>query len=169
NLIPVFNDYPLSRIIVHPRTGTQMYGGEADLETFFEALPQFTCPVVYNGDIRKKKSFRILSERFDSIDEWMIGRGAISDPFLPGDIKDSAPKADRIRIVQDFHEYLFDSYREVLFGPKHILDKMKEIWSFLCISFSNGNAAYATILRSRSIVDYLHAVRSVFSNEEWIA
>jgi tRNA-dihydrouridine synthase B len=37
-LIPVFNRYPLNRVIVHPRTGVQMYAGSVDLKAFEACL-----------------------------------------------------------------------------------------------------------------------------------
>lgn len=45
-LIPIFNRYPIARIIVHPRTGAQMYAGQVDLSAFAHYLPHLDHPVV---------------------------------------------------------------------------------------------------------------------------
>ena len=37
-LLPIFNRYPLDEVIVHPRTGKQMYGGEPNLDMFEKCL-----------------------------------------------------------------------------------------------------------------------------------
>ena len=63
-LIPVFNEYPIKELIIHPRTGKQMYEGEPDLEAFETALSMCRHPVVYNGDIRTADGFNRLSQRF---------------------------------------------------------------------------------------------------------
>ena len=36
-LMPIFNQYPLEEIIIHPRTGKQMYDGKTDLDTESES------------------------------------------------------------------------------------------------------------------------------------
>ena len=50
-LMPIFNRYPLAEIIIHPRTGIQMYDGKTDLDTFERCLAQSDHRVIYNGDI----------------------------------------------------------------------------------------------------------------------
>ncbi len=63
-LMPIFNRYPLTEIIIHPRTGRQMYEGKTDLKTFETCLFLSHHPVVYNGDITDIDTFRALSGRF---------------------------------------------------------------------------------------------------------
>ncbi|MEE4111828.1 MAG: tRNA-dihydrouridine synthase family protein [Desulfobacteraceae bacterium] len=63
-LIPVFNRYPLSRVIVHPRTGVQMYAGRVDLKAFEICLARIVHPVVYNGDINDLDMFNVLDPDF---------------------------------------------------------------------------------------------------------
>ena len=75
-LIPVFNQYPLEDVIIHPRTGKQMYSGEPDLDTFEKCLELSQHRIVYNGDITCLNSFQDLADRFKAIDNWMIGRAA---------------------------------------------------------------------------------------------
>ncbi|MBT8046277.1 MAG: tRNA-dihydrouridine synthase family protein, partial [Pontiella sp.] len=57
-LIPVLNRYPLSEVIIHPRTAEQMYDGTADLNAFEEALKILQLPVCYNGDINNRAFFQ---------------------------------------------------------------------------------------------------------------
>ena len=51
-LMPVLNEFPLSGVIIHPRTGIQMYEGDVDLDTFAMAAALCRHKVTYNGDIR---------------------------------------------------------------------------------------------------------------------
>lgn len=85
-LLPIFDQYPLTELIVHPRLGAQLYSGGVDLDTFAQVLSQTRHRVVYNGDITKIDNFSTLRARFPLIDSWMIGRGLLADPFLAAKI-----------------------------------------------------------------------------------
>jgi tRNA-dihydrouridine synthase B len=45
-LMPIFNRYPLSQVIIHPRTGVQMYTGRVDLKRFGECFALCRLPIV---------------------------------------------------------------------------------------------------------------------------
>ncbi len=87
-LLPELRNIPLVSLTVHPRTGDQMYRGEVDLVGFERALELYGKPVCYNGDINTLEDFLALKKRFPSVDQWMLGRGVLADPFLPACIKD---------------------------------------------------------------------------------
>ena len=57
DIIPIFNRFPLSELIIHPRIGKQLYKGEADVERFKALIPYINAPLVYNGDIFSVESF----------------------------------------------------------------------------------------------------------------
>ena len=89
-----------------------MYKGNVDLEAFDSCLNQIEHPVVYNGDINSVDDFNRLAEKFPTVSGWMIGRGALANPFLPGDIKKITPGRERRKILASFHEELFQCYQE---------------------------------------------------------
>ncbi len=166
-LAPVFNRYPLSEIIVHPRTGVQMYSGSPDLEMFETVCGSIDHPIVYNGDITNTKSFEILSERFPEISRWMIGRGALTDPFLPGDIRKKPHHEDRgrIRIVRRFHDHLYNAYRDVMSGPAHPMDRMKGLWTYMARSFAEGRKILKKIHRAKTPERYMEIVNRFFDDD----
>lgn len=88
-LMPIFNRYPLTEIIIHPRLGAQLYSGTVDLDAFDKALNLTRHRVVYNGDIKTATDFANLQKRFPKIDSWMIGRGLLENPFLANEILSS--------------------------------------------------------------------------------
>lgn len=103
DLLPVFEKYPIEEIIVHPRTGVQMYGGEVDLEAFIQIADNTSHRLVYNGDITTIRFFdNILcqlsgmrgysksTDYFSRVSRFMIGRGILANPFLPSEIKSGA-------------------------------------------------------------------------------
>jgi tRNA-dihydrouridine synthase B len=161
-LMPIFNAYPLKKIIIHPRIGIQMYKGEVDLEGFARAAEMSKHDVVYNGDIRDLKTYEYLQARFPSVREWMIGRWAISDPFLPAAIRGAGPVPDRVRRIGAFHDELYAAYRGVLFGPAHVLDKMKEVWGLMGSSFPVNGKELERIARTHTLEGYESAVASIF-------
>ncbi len=110
DLLPLFNQFPLTEVIIHPRTGIQMYEGTVDLDTFSRCLELCRHPVVYNGDITSITVYRQLAKQFPSVQNWMIGRGALADPFLPARIKNMQLPGTPLETIAAFHETLLASY-----------------------------------------------------------
>jgi tRNA-dihydrouridine synthase B len=168
-LLPVFDAYPLAEIIIHPRTGLQRYDGTVDLNAFEECLALIHHPVVYNGDIRTIDDFRQLSERFEGVHAWMIGRGCLANPFLPASIAmgdDNIP--DRTHRMQQFHEVLFETYGRILDGPSHLLNKMKGFWRYFALPFEDCPKAIKQIKKTRRADQYLDRVNLFFETEaQW--
>lgn len=136
-LLPLLDAYPLTEIIIHARLGKQLYAGRPDLEGFTACLPLTRHRLAYNGDITDVAGFIALSRRFPQIGRWMIGRGALADPFLPGAIKGEAMpgQSERIRRIRIFHDELYAAYSERFAGPSHLLGRMKQLWAYLISSF----------------------------------
>jgi tRNA-dihydrouridine synthase B len=163
-LIPLFNQYPLEELIIHPRTGVQMYEGEVDLDMFEQCLGLSKHRVVYNGDIDSFKKFEMLSLRFGSIKRWMIGRSLIGNPFLAEKIKfhTEKPYDEKIKIMRAFHDQLFAEYLKMLSGPSHIVNKMKEIWTYMAGFFENGEKIRKKINKTHHRDNYVDVVNKVF-------
>ena len=85
-VIDIFNQYPLSELIIHPRIGKQLYKGEADVQRFAELMASIKAPLVYNGDIVSVESFERIREQVKPVNEFMLGRGLLANPFLAEEI-----------------------------------------------------------------------------------
>jgi len=166
-IMPILNAFPLRRVIIHPRIGTQLYDGAVDLEGFGKAAALSVHPVSYNGDIKDVATFQFLQRRFIQVDEWMIGRGAVANPFLPVLIKGGVLPEDPVGTMKAFHDELYLSYREILDGQKHVLDKMKELWTYFRLSLPAGAEAYKSLTKAMTFPAYETAVCSVFSCASW--
>ena len=165
-LLPLIDPYPLSEIIIHPRTGLQRYEGLVDLDTFEACLAISHHPVVYNGDIRTVDDFRRLSQRFKGVYAWMIGRWCIADPFLPGRITTCANEVpDKILRMQRFHKALFTAYSQVFKGPSHVMDKMKGLWRYFSLAFKDCKKSVKKITKTRQPDRYLERVNMFFETE----
>jgi tRNA-dihydrouridine synthase B len=168
-LMPIFNRYPLEEIIIHPRTGIQMYDGGTDLETFEQCLEQSVHRIVYNGDITDLKSFRDVFDRFERLDGWMIGRGAVSDPFLPAIIKAGQDDITfKVEKFKQFYDELFEQYRQTFSGPGHLLNRMKGFWTYFSKSFQNSRMIVKKVHRTQKMDRYLEIVDRFFAEEaQW--
>jgi tRNA-dihydrouridine synthase len=169
-LMPILNRYPLKLLIVHPRTGEQMYEGEPDLEAFRQCLQQTRHTVVYNGDIVARSDFVRLSRRFPEVSAWMIGRGAIQDPYLPLSIKERTKDGtQRMRRFERFHEALLSAYETRLCGPSHLLDRMKCLWAYFQGAFVDGSRVGKRIRKTRSMDQYRSITKTFFGQSpQWV-
>jgi len=162
-LMPVLNRYPLSEVIIHPRTASQGYTGSVDFERFAEAAAACCHPVVYNGDITTSDFFADVKHRFPGIARWMVGRGIVERPGLLDVLRNGeadTPDAGRLR---RFHDDLFSANEKRLFGPSHLLGKMKEFWAYFCISFPKSAKVFRQISRCSTVAEYHARVNEAFS------
>ncbi len=165
-LMPVFNRYALWEIIIHPRTGVQMYEGDVDLDGFYHCLKNSRHPVVYNGDINHVQDFKQLWNRFDTVRGWMLGRGVLVDPFLPGSIKGlSWGKEAKADLFIRFHGELFDQYCRKLYGPAHVLDRMKGLWRYFERGFHPNKKRFKKLRKATSLKQYRQTVDLLFHEE----
>ncbi len=159
-LLPQLDQYPLAEIIIHGRLGCQMYRGEVDKDSFARCLDLSDHIIVYNGDITTKETFRELQQLFPAVHRWMIGRGALASPFLPGEIK-GITVSDSQKQLREFHHELYCCYRELLDGPAHLLGRMKQLWVHLADSFPPQQKVWKKIKKCRTENKYLELIESL--------
>lgn len=162
-LLPRLNQFPLKEITIHPRIGKQLYRGQADRQAFAECCELSRHQLVYNGDINTIEDFSALTKRFEGITRWMIGRGALADPLLPGKIRGLSFTADEARDrIGGFHDDLYSRLQERLSGPGHLLNRMKQIWAYLIGSFPEKSHILKKIRKTSSTERYESAVAELF-------
>lgn len=155
-LLPALNQFPLSEIIVHARYGKQLYTGSCDYDRFEECIPLSKHKLIYNGDILSVEDFRRLKQRFPSIHHWMIGRGAVSNPFIFEMIQENEGQLpeDWKEVFYEFVQLLLESQLQESSNEGNVLVKMKHFWEYFSTSFENPNKVYRIIKKSESIIDY---------------
>lgn len=165
---PVLDKYPLKNIAIHARIGKQLYKGGVDLDAFQRCIDHTKHTLYYNGDITSVAAFKKLQERFPGIDHWMIGRGLIADPFLPGMIKHNTteyPK-NRWELFREFHDTIYEQYDAALSGPTPIKMKMQGFWDYFSNSFSNKQKTFKKIKKANNAFAYKLAVQEIFNSEQ---
>ncbi len=166
-LLPVFNNFPLSEIIVHARLGRQMYKGNVDTGTFKKVLQKTTHQMVYNGDIFSPEDFEAVRQQFPQVDRWMIGRGLLADPFLPGQLKGTGKPVQPLATIRKYVDDLYYAYRKDFNHSLRTINVMKEFWSYLSLSFDRPERVFGRIKKCTSFDAYEEAVNFALDNYIW--
>jgi tRNA-dihydrouridine synthase B len=168
-LIPVFNRYKIYELTIHARIGKQLYKGGVDIGSFEKAMHLSEVSVVYNGDIFSVEEFENFTLTFPEINSWMIGRGLLIDPYLPGDIKGlfSLSREERKKGIRKFMDDLYYAYRKNNNDSLHTISLLKELWSHLALSFQHPEKVFNIIKKTGTFDAYEDAVYRVFNQFEW--
>lgn len=170
-ILPILDSFPLTEIIIHPRTAKQMYKGEINTKVFEECLTLTKHKIVYNGDINTLNDYTTLNDSFKTVNSWMLGRGMVANPFLAMQIKqnDKDFPENKMERFREFHDALAYEYINSLSGASHQLNKMRVFWEYFSLSFSNSHKVYKRIKKATSINKYNAAVEQNCNEETWIA
>lgn len=162
-LIESFNTYPFSEIIIHPRIGKQLYSGSADVDRFAEIVPLIHRPLVYNGDIFSVDDFKRISEKLQSVDMFMLGRGLLTNPFLADEIKgNNVASEDKKEILHGFVVSLYLERLRHAGGSPKIIGCMKELWSYMMNSFEEPQTVWRKIKKINNLEVYEETVELIF-------
>jgi len=170
-VIPVLNQYPLTEVILHPRIAKQLFTGTPDRELFEKVSALISHPLVYNGDIGTPEDFQEVGKRFESVTNWMIGRGMLKNPFLALEIKgvQLPGRIEKIDVLDRFHGEILSSYAAMLSGHSHLITRMTKFWEYFSFRFPDPHKAFKRVKKSVNMSKYEIAVRENFSqlrNEE---
>ena len=177
-IIKRLNNYPLEFIVIHPRLGERQYEGVPDLDALERMLSLTEHRVIYSGDIFQISDYQTLSSKFPQIHDWMLGRGAIRNPFLAEQIKGSISMKDVFNIFCDdkgsmlfgenerarFKEFYEDltstlvAYR----GDNATLPVLKELWHYFAHFFQLTEEQLHSLLVIQNFGEFDAAVKKLF-------
>ena len=166
-LVNIYKKYPISEIIVHPRLQTDYYKNTPNLEAFSYVKDNLDTNICYNGDIFTPDDYKMITSKFESLDSVMLGRGILRNPGL-GCYVSKGEKKDKSDYI-NFHNYIYENYKEVLFGEKTVLFKMKELWFYLGNSFTSFDKYGKKIKKAQTLKKYDEAVQSLFEEQDIVA
>lgn len=160
-LLSIYNQFSLKKLIIHPRVQTDYYKNHPNLEVFHRAVEASKNPICYNGDLFSVEDVRSFLQEFPQIERLMLGRGLLTNPALAEMVKaqGSLNKEDLLT----FHDRLLDGYRAVMSGDKNVLFKMKEVWFYLGDAWENSEKYCKKIKKAERMVDYERAVSKIFA------
>ncbi|MCR5528701.1 MAG: tRNA-dihydrouridine synthase family protein [Saccharofermentans sp.] len=154
DLVDIFNAFPVSELIVHPRIRGDFYKGDTRKEYFAYALEHSNAPLVYNGNIFTSKDYDELTTLFHKdLDPVMLGRGLISDPSLADKLKGNTTETDLIKF-RKLHDTLYNEYKEIMSPDINILHKMRELWSYWQVLFNGHERDIKRIIKAKKCAEY---------------
>lgn len=180
-IMEILAKYPASELTIHARVRDDYYKGKIRLDAFCDAVKVYRknggkAAVCYNGDINSVQDFeainKVIAERLTektgetpAIENYMIGRGFISNPALAREISGGEPlKADELKIYLD---RLYEAYEEYIPEDRNVIFKLLEHWAFLHVHFKDCEKHLKAIRKSRSKGEYKAAVRDMFASCEF--
>lgn len=153
-ILALFDIIRPTEVVMHPRTGKQLYGGNVDYAQFAEFIECCSFPVIYNGDIQDADQILWLKERYNNLSGVMVGRQFLCCPnFLE--------ETQSVEQIRRFHDLLYFRYAEKLTGGEHqLLNKMKTLWQYLLPNADRKKMKI--IIKSRNLQEYKNAVNQLF-------
>ena len=154
DLLDIFNKYPVSELIVHPRIKSDFYKGEPRKEYYAYALEHSKCPLVYNGNIFSAKDYEEYSGSFGTgLDPVMLGRGLISDLSLADKLKGFTAETDFAKFKR-LHDTIYHEYQKVMSPDINVLYKMRELWSYWQTLFDGKERDIKRLLKAKKYEEY---------------
>ena len=166
DILKIYNKYPLEELIIHPRTRKDFYGNTPNLEMFKIATEISNTSLCYNGDIFTSNDYNKIQNEFENVDKYMLGRGVLANPGLTNEIKDGI-YMDK-NILKNFHDEIFNTYKEVFKEDKNAMYRMKEIWGYMIYMFSDSKKYGKKIKKAQKVEDYNYAVQSLFAEQDLV-
>ena len=162
-LLKIYNRYPMTELIIHPRVQKDFYKNRPDLDAFEAAYRNSASPVCYNGDILRPADAERITGRFPELTRIMTGRGVLADPSLARQIR-GGKRAEKEELRR-FHDMLYAAYREEMSGDRTVLYKMKELWSYLAPLFADSKKSAKKIKKAEKCAAYEQAVEEIFGQD----
>ncbi len=156
-------DIGINAIAFHPRTRLQGFSGRADWRLIGELKASLQIPVIGNGDIvTPEDAFRMKQET--GCDGVMIGRGALSNPWIFRQIHELESGMSPIRpdVADKYH--LIRSYFQLLFEEEipGAIGKMKQFASWFTHAIPYGAALRKSIFESQSESEVMERIEEFF-------
>ena len=163
-LLEIYNKYPISELIIHPRVRLDYYKGDVRKETFSKAYSLSKNPVVWNGDIETPDHISEIETEFPNMQALMIGRGWVRNPALHRLVKGKAP-LDK-ESLRDFHDRIYNECTQAFSSRKNAMLRMKELWWYFSEMFEDSASYMKKIKKATTPGDFDAAVDGFFRDLE---
>ena len=159
-ILEIYNEFPLSELIVHPRVQKEFYRGTVHLDAFALAADGAKMSLGYNGDLIDEADIDRIRERFPSVSHIMLGRGLLRDPMLAARYlrrlrgEEMPCEEEEKRQRRAFHAALLDGYEKSFLYENATLCRMKEVWDYLGLAFPEQERAVRELKKSKTLSEY---------------
>jgi tRNA-dihydrouridine synthase B len=156
-------DIGINAIAFHPRTRVQGFSGRSDWKLIGELKAALKIPVIGNGDIvTPEDAFRMKRET--GCDGVMIGRGALSNPWIFRQIHELENGVPPIQPEVSSKYELIKSYFQLLFEEETpgAIGKMKQFASWFTHAIPYGAALRKSIYESQDESEVMERIEEFF-------
>lgn len=154
DLVDIFNAFPVSELIVHPRIRADFYKGEPRREYYAYALEHCKIPLVYNGNVFSVNDYDSYVSSFGTdLNPVMLGRGLISDPSLADKLKGLTTETDFVKL-RKFHDTIYHEYQKIMSPDINVLFKMRELWTYWRVLFDGRERDFKHLLKAKKYAEY---------------
>ncbi len=155
-ILRIYNQYPISELIVHPRVREEYYQGVPNMSTFDTAYYGSSLKLCYNGNIETVQDYERIIKEYPNLNSVMIGRGAIRNPAIFREIQGGPPL--RTKELLAFSGVLEERYLKLLQSEVYTLHRMKEIWLYAIQNFPEETKILKAIKKANRLADLNRAI-----------
>ena len=141
----LFKDNGVDLITIHARTRDDFYHAPANWDYIKQTVQSTKIQIVGNGDINMYSDFENM-KAFSGCHSFMVGRGALSNPYLAKAFKEkkqiAVNKKDIIKILTSFVE---------IYSERNVLGKLKLMFNYLAKDYEDKKI----FLRTNTVNEFL--------------
>ena len=156
DILKVYNKYPITELIIHPRIREDYYKNSPDMNAFYLAYKTSPLKLCYNGDIYNESDYKKIVSGYPNLQSIMIGRGAIKNPAIFRELRGGKPLTTE-EIIR-FSDTLEEKYLTLLQSERYTLNKLKEIWLHMMDNFPDEKKIFKAVKKSSKLSDLKSAV-----------
>lgn len=159
-LLELLARYPISELIVHPRTRSEFYSGKPHADLCKGVLENTSLPFVYNGDLNTADDCRALMEIYPGTKAVMLGRGLIANPALGQEL--NGGESLSLNSLRSFHDKLYAAYMER--WPRNaVIGHMHEIMRYVMCCFEEPAKIRKALRKATTFEAYDDAIARLFN------
>lgn len=148
-IMEIYNKYPISELIVHPRIREEYYKGVPNMESFDKAYNTSKPDLCYNGDVWTKDRFDEIVAKYPNIKSVMLGRCAVKNPALFREI--NGGEKFKTKELVDFTKVLQERYMELLKSEHYTFLRLKELWMLMILNYEDETKIVKAIKKSKKL------------------
>jgi nifR3 family TIM-barrel protein len=153
-------------VTLHPRTRSQMFGGEADWNQIKELKEALSIPVIGSGDLFSAEKIKTMFE-LTGCDAVMIGRGGYGNPWiirqalelLAGQQPAQPSPTEKLAAARTHFELCLE-----VFGPQKTLGQMRKHLCWYVRGMENAALFRTEINRTRTIEEMRMHLEDFFAD-----